>query len=373
MTAGPMVDPALFHSLSSLRFPISGFRRPPHAEHDSGCGAGAVHGDGFINFVEREGVGDEAIEGHFAGLDEVDEAGDFDIRRNAAAVGAFEDFFEMERERVDGDFFSGAGDSNEDGAAVGMGEVVGEFDDAGIASSVDHDIGSGFSDDGADFFGKGRALGGGVDGVGEAPAGGHLKFRIVDIYTDNGVRADHAGGLGDVEANSTDSEDDKALADFELCIVIDDTDSRGDGATEERGSAKVEAGWDNGETVLGNDGFVVEGGDPPGVDDFVSPTVFGRLGLKAARRAPVENDMVAGLDAGDALPYPLDDAGALMAEEVRKEFVGAFGSLDLIDLRAADSAVMNADMDLTEGQLLRHLEFGDFERGVGLNEDGGFH
>ena len=170
----------------------------PHAEHDAGGGAGAVHGDGFVNFVEREGVGDEAVEGHFAGSDEVDEAGNFKIGGYAAAVGAFEDFFVVERERVDGDLFSGAGDSDEDGAAVGMGEVVGELDDAGIACGVDHDISAGFSDDGADFFGKGGALGGRVDGVGEAPAGGHFEFGIVDIDTDDGVRADHSGGLGDV-------------------------------------------------------------------------------------------------------------------------------------------------------------------------------
>jgi len=279
----------------------------------------------------------------------------------------------MEREGVDGDLLSGAGHTDEDRAPIRMRKVVGELDDAGISGGVDDDISAGFSDDGADFFGKGWALGGGVDRVGEAPAGGHFEFGIVDIYTDDGVRADHACGLSNIEANAADSEDDEALADFELGIVINDADGGGDGATEERGGAKVEAGGDNGEAVLGDDGLIVECGDPTGVNGFVVPTVFGRLGLEPAGGAPVENDMVAGLDAGDALPYPLDDAGALVAEEVRKKFIRALGGLDLIDLGAADSAVVNADMDLTEGQLLRHLEFGDFERGVGLNEDGGEH
>ena len=96
MTAGPMVNPALFHSLSSLRFPVSGFRPPPHAEHDAGGGAGAVHGYGVVDFVERECVGNEAVEGHFSGLDELDEAGNLEIGGCAAAVGAFEDFFEVE-------------------------------------------------------------------------------------------------------------------------------------------------------------------------------------------------------------------------------------------------------------------------------------
>lgn len=68
-----------------------------------------MHGDGVVDLVEREGVGDEAIEVHFAGLDEVDETGNLEIGGHAAAVGAFEDFFEVERERVDGDLFSSTG------------------------------------------------------------------------------------------------------------------------------------------------------------------------------------------------------------------------------------------------------------------------
>ena len=68
-----------------LTFQVSHFRFPPpfslcpHAEHDAGGGARAVHGDGVVNFVEREGMGDKAVEGHFAGLDEVDEAGNLKI------------------------------------------------------------------------------------------------------------------------------------------------------------------------------------------------------------------------------------------------------------------------------------------------------
>ena len=58
----------------------------PHAEHDAGGGAGAVHGDGIVDLLEREGVGDEAVEAHFAGLDEVNEPWDLEVRGNTAAV-----------------------------------------------------------------------------------------------------------------------------------------------------------------------------------------------------------------------------------------------------------------------------------------------
>lgn len=194
-------------------------------------------GDGFIDLVEGEFVGDEAVKGHLFGVDEVDEAGDFDIGGDAAAVGPFEDFFEVEGECVNRDFFPGAWNADEDGAAVGVGEVVGEFDDAGVAGGVDNDIGAVFSNDGTDFFGEGGAFFGGVEGVGEAPAGGHVEFRVVEIDADDRVGADHAGGLGDIQADAADSEDDEALADLELGIVVDDADGGGDGAAEERGGA----------------------------------------------------------------------------------------------------------------------------------------
>lgn len=345
----------------------------PHPEDDAGGGAGTVGGDGFVDLAEREFVGDKSIKCHSADADEVDEAGDFEIGRDAAAVGAFEDFFEMEGKGVNRGFVTGSGDADEDGAAVGMGEVVGEFDDAGVAGGIDHDIGAGFSDDGADFFGESGAFGGGVEGVGEAPAGGHLELGVVEIYADDGVGADHAGGLGDIQADAADAKDNDALADFKLGVVVDDAYGGGDGATEERGGAEVEVLGDDGEAVFGNDGFVIECGDPAGIHGLRAPTVFGRLGLKAARGSPMQNDMVAGLDPGHALPHPLDGAGPFVSEKVWKEFVGTLGGLDFIDLCTADAAVFEADMDLTKGKLLRHLEFGEFERSVGLNEDGGFH
>ena len=372
MTMGSMVNPALFHSLSSLRFPISGFS-PPHAEHDAGGGAGAVHSYGVVDFIEWEGLGDEAVEGHFSGLDEVDEAGNLEIGGCAAAVGAFEDFFEMERERVDGDFFSGAGDSDKDGAAVGMREVVGEFDDAGVAGGVDDDIRAGFSDDFADFFGETGAFGGGVERVSESPFFGHFELGVVEVDADNGMGADHLCGLGDIESDAANAENDNALADLDLGVVVDDTYGGCHCATEERGQSHVEAGRDDGEPVLGDDGLVVECGDPAGVDGFVSPTVFGRLALESSAGSPVEDNMIARLDARHTLPYPLDDARSLVAEEVGQKFIGALGGFDLVDLSAANTAVMNADMNLAEGERVGHLEFGDFERRVGLDENGGEH
>jgi len=267
-----------------------------------------MHDDSVVDFVEWEGVGDKAVEGHFAGLDEVDEARNLDVGCDAAAVGAFEDFFEVERERVDGDLFSGAGDSDKDGAAIRMREIVGELDDAGVAGGVDDDIRSRFSDDLADFFGEAGAFGGGVERVRETPFFGHGQLGVVEVDADDGMCADHLRSLGDIESHAADAENDNTLADFQLGVVVDDTYGSSHCATEERGQAHVEAGRDDGKAVLRDDGLVVEGGDPAGVDSFVSPTVFGRLALESSAGSPVEDNMIARLDARHALPYPFDDA-----------------------------------------------------------------
>ena len=296
----PALSTLHFHFFLSLSL-------SPHAEHDPGGGAGAVHSDGVIDFVEREGVGDEAVECHFTSLDEVDEPGNLKVGRCAAAVGAFKDFFEMERERVDGDLFSGAGHSDKDGASIGMRELVGKLDDAGVASGVDDDIRAGFSDDFSDFFGEAGAFNGGVEHVRESPFFGHFELGVVEVDADDGVGADHLRGLGDIESHAANAENDNALADLELGVVVDDTYGGGHCTAEERGQSHVEAGRDDGEPVLGDDGLVVECGDPAGVDGFVSPLVFGRLALESTAGAPVEDDMIAGLDARHALPYPLDD------------------------------------------------------------------
>jgi hypothetical protein len=87
-------------------------------------------------------------------LDEIDETRNLKIGGNTAAVGAFEDFFEVERECVNGNLFSRARDSDKNGATIGMSEIIGKLDDAGIAGGIDDNISSRFSNDLSDFIGE---------------------------------------------------------------------------------------------------------------------------------------------------------------------------------------------------------------------------
>lgn len=135
----------------------------------------------------------------------------------------------------------------------------------------------------------------------------------MEVDADDGVGANHLRGLGDIESHAANAENDNALADLELGVVVDNTYCGGHCATEKRGQSHVKAGRDDGEPVLGDDGLVVECGDPAGIDGFVSPTVFRRLALESSAGSPVEDNMIALLDARHTLPYPLDDARSLVA------------------------------------------------------------
>ena len=256
----------------------------------------------------------------------------------------------MEWECVNGNLFSRAGHSDKNGATIGMSEIIGKLDDAGIARGIDNHIGSRFSNDLSDFFGESAAFCGRVESVSEAPLFGHGELGIVEVDADDGMAADHLSGLGDIQPDSTDSENNDTLADFELGIIVDDANSRCDGTSEEWRTAEVEFGRNHGEAILRNNGFVIKCGDPTCINGLFAPTVFWCLALQSTTWTPVKNDMVPRLHAGHPLPYPLYDARALVAEKVGKKFIWALGSFDLVDLRAANAAVMNADMDLAEGE-----------------------
>jgi len=353
--------------------PRSSFSLFPHLQHDSCCLAGAEGGDGFVDLVEGERVGDEPVETHFSKAHKVDEAGDFEIRRDAAAVGAFEDFFEVEGEGVDGDVVAFARDADENRAAVWVRKVVGEFDDARIAGGVDDDIGSGGAHNLANFSRKCLAFCRRVEGVGEAPLAGSGELCVDEIDANDRVGGNHLSGLRNVETNAADAKDQDALADFHLSVVVDHPHCRRHRAPEKRGEAEVEILRDYGETVFGDNRLVVEGSDPTGIDGFPVPIVFRRFALEACTLSPVENDVVARLDAFHSLSNRYNGSGTLMTEEVRKKPILSLGRFDFVELGTADPAVVDANVNLPEGKPVRHAEFGDFERSAGLGEDGGEH
>jgi hypothetical protein len=56
-----------------------------------------------------------------------------------------------------------------------------------------------------------------------------------------------------------------------------------------------------------------------------------------------------------------------------EKLVGPLGPFDFVDLSPTYSAVVNLDVNLTEGKLLRHSKLNNLERLFRLNENGGFH
>jgi hypothetical protein len=84
----------------------------------------------------------------------------------------------------------------------------------------------------------------------------------------------------------------------------------------------------------------------------------------------VEHDVVAGFDVGNLGADLDDDATALVTEEVREIFVGAFDALDFAELRTADAAHFNLHEHLAVAEC-GQLDFVDEERLALLYQNGG--
>jgi hypothetical protein len=68
----------------------------------------------------------------------------------------------------------------------------------------------------------------------------------------------------------------------------------------------------------------------------------------------MQHDVIPWLDGFYSGAYSYHYSRSLMAQQMGEELVGPLGSLDFVDLGSTDPAVVNLDMNLTEGKLLRH-------------------
>jgi hypothetical protein len=62
-----------------------------------------------------------------------------------------------------------------------------------------------------------------------------------------------------------------------------------------------------------------------------------------------------------------------MTQQMGKKLVGPLGSFDFVDLSPADPTIVDLDVNLAEGKLLRHPKLNNLEGLLRLNKDGGFH
>ena len=62
-----------------------------------------------------------------------------------------------------------------------------------------------------------------------------------------------------------------------------------------------------------------------------------------------------------------------MPQQMGEKLVRPLGSLDFVDLGSTDPAVVNFDVNLAEGKLLRQSKVNNLEGLLRLNENGSFH
>ena len=274
----------------------------------------------------------------------------------------------MQRQGVDRDVVPLARYADEDGPALRLGELIGGLDHPRVARCLDSHVRTRRADDVADRLVEiGRGLR--VDAVAGTEALRHLELAGRDVDRDDRVGRHHLRRLHDAQADPSDAEHDHGLADLDLGIVVDDPYRSSDGAAEERRQPGVEIRWDRGQPVLGDDRVVVEGGHPTRVHGLAVPPIGRRLRLDASTQAPVHHDLVRPLHRRYAFARLEYGGAALVAEQVGEKPIRALGPVDLIDLRAADPAVVDLDEHLPEAQTLGGFDLRQLQRRLLLDQD----
>ena len=87
----------------------------------------------------------------------------------------------------------------------------------------------------------------------------------------------------------------------------------------------------------------------------------------------MEDNAIIALDGLDSRANTQHGSGGFVAQQVGQEFVRSFRRFNFIDLRTANTAVMDFDVDLTVGKRVRKLDIDDFQGFPAFNENGRFH
>jgi hypothetical protein len=87
----------------------------------------------------------------------------------------------------------------------------------------------------------------------------------------------------------------------------------------------------------------------------------------------MQHDVIPWLNGFYSRSYSSYNPRSLMSQQMGKKLVGPLSSFDFVDLSPTDPAVVNFDVNLTEGKLLRHPKLNNLEGLLRLNENGGFH
>ena len=180
----------------------------------------------------------------------------------------------------------------------------------------------------------------GVDEMGHAEFLGQGFLARVGVNPDNHVGPDHAAALDDVEADAAEAEDDDVGARFHFGRVDDGANTGGDAAADVAHLVERRVGADLGQGNLRHHGEIGEGrgahivvdgfaaqaepagavghqalalGDANGLAQvgLAAQAIFALAALGRVQR----DDVIAGLQAGDAVAHLDHHAGAFMAED----------------------------------------------------------
>src|SRR3984957_7719711 len=171
---------------------------PADPQQHAAGGAAAHYVERGIDVVEREFVGDQALERQPPGFDQPDQPRDVDVRHRIAAVRAGQHFVEMDRQRVDRNFLARYADQH--AGAVGVSEIIGKLDHRFRAGGLDHLVGTFGAADLADLrvHIRHRVA---IEAVRGAAALRHVELGVDQIDGNDRIGAGELRKLHDIEAD----------------------------------------------------------------------------------------------------------------------------------------------------------------------------
>lgn len=211
-----------------------------------------------------------------------------------------------------------------------------------------------------------------------------LEFPIFDIDGDDRGSSGQLCPGNSGHADTTATDDCHSFPSFDLASIDGSTDTCHD-ATTQQSYGSVRRLWDFidfGALTGGNKGFLGKGPDTQGCFEFgpvlQSHFLGGVVGIETvlqitltaraaftADSSPVQNDLIADSNFGNAFPNFGDDSGGLVAEKIRIIIAYATGDITVIGM--ADAAGFDIDDDFTGPRMGDHDGFNGDRVILGFN------
>ena len=190
-------------------------------------------------------------------------------------------------------------DPEKDGTPTLTGKLVGSFNHLGIARSVDYNVRL-FPEN---FHDRPEEVGfPAIEGMGSPELLGHIQLMGMKVCSNDRMGSGKVCPKNYAKSDPTTTDDHYGFPDLEVSIIIDKAKSGCKRVSEKSTDFHAGAPGNRSQPIFRDNGMLVEGGDPAGVNRLAVPAVFGRCSFNPGARPPMQDDLVTLLDRLDPGP-----------------------------------------------------------------------